>query len=194
MSAEEKILQSITEDAMQQAEKITDEAKAQAQQITEEAKTSAKEYSAKVVSAALLKAQAIKKNAESGAELTVRDARLAKKHEEISKTIDMALEKIAAMPDEEYFALLTNLVSKNVSKSGGIIIPGSEDSKRNLAVFEKMLKEKGLDLQIVGASSHIKNGFILKWGDVEYNFSLDAVIADKKSILEDRINKVLFAE
>lgn len=194
MSAEEKILQSITDDARVQADKIIREAELRAEKITEDAKASAKEYSAGVVSAALMKAQAIKKNAESAAELTVRDARLAKKHEEMSKTMDMALNKIVSLPDKEYFGLLAGLAKQNIFREGGVILLGAADLKRDLSVFDKLLSENGIKLQIEKVAANIENGFILKWGDVEYNFSLDAVIADKKNLLEDRMHRVLFAE
>lgn len=194
MSAEEKILQGILDDAAVQAEKIMADAKEQCDRLLEDARLRSKEYSAKTVSDALRRAKAIKQNAQSGAELTVRDAKLAKKHEEIEKTVAAAVERILALPDGEYFALLAKLVAKNAQKPGGVLLPGVNDAKRDLSVFERLLKEGGTEVTVGKASPDVKNGFILKYGDVEYNLSLSAVIDDKKDILEDRINSILFTE
>jgi hypothetical protein len=89
MSAEEKILQGILQDAKLQADKIIANGKTEETAILEEGKAQAKAYSAQTVSAALIKAKAIKTNAESAANLTVRDIILAKKHSEIEKTLGL---------------------------------------------------------------------------------------------------------
>ncbi len=192
MNAEEKILGGILSEAeataAATAEKAADEVKA----LEEAAAAEIKTYSAEVVSSALLKAKAIKQNAESAAELTIRDARLAKKHEEINKTLDMAVATVCALSDEKYFALLAGVAATYAKKAEGTLLVGKNDMKRDLSVFKKALSDKGVKVTVSDLPSSDDYGFVLCYGDVEYNLSLTALINDKRDILEDRINRILF--
>lgn len=194
MGAEEKILQGILNDANGQAKKITADGAARCEEILTQSAQQAKAYAAKTVSDALRRAKAIKENSDSATELTVRDARLVKKHEEIENTIKLATEKIASLPDDKYFALLCSLAVKNARAQEGILLLGAADHIRDVSVFRELLGSAGVKVAIDKTPAAVKNGFILKYGDIEYNLSLDAVIADKKDALQDRINTILFAD
>lgn len=194
MSAEERILQGIIDDANLQAEKIIAEAKSECENILAKGKEEAKAYSAKTVSDALRRAKAIKQNADSAAELSVRDIKLAKKHEEIEKTLCLAIEKIISLPDEKYFSLLCELAVKNARSEEGVICLGPADLIRDIAVFERLLSKHRVNVTLEKTPYSVKNGFVLKYGDIEYNLSLDAVIADKKDTLQDSINSILFED
>lgn len=194
MSAEEKILQGIIDDAKVQADTIMAQAQTKCEQILASGKAEAKEYAAKTVSDALRGAKAIKLNAESSAELVVRDAKLAKKHEEIEKTLSLAVEKIVSLPDNKYFALLLGLVKANALAEQGVLKLSPADLLRDISVLEKQFGEWELNITIDKTPADIKHGFILKYGDIEYDLSLEAVISDKKDALEDKVNGILFAD
>ena len=192
MNAQEKIIEGILDESRTEAQKVLSRARTEADSVSEEYKARAKDYSAKKVSEALLRAKVIKQNADSAGDITVRDASLAKKHEEIEKTIGMALDKIKALPDEKYFTLLARIAEKYAEKKQGEALLGKDEAKRTADIFSKALKEKGLDVT-VGYTDSVKDGFILKYGDIEYNLSLSALVDDKRELLEDRINSVLFS-
>lgn len=192
MSAQEKILAAILEDAAAEAGIIGEAAELKAEQILNAARDEAKDYASKTVSEALLRAKSIKQNAESTAELTVRDMKLKKRHEEIEKTIAAAIKEITALPDKEYFTLLTGLAEKQAKAEAGELLVGSADMNRDLSVFRAMLEAKKVKVTVGGPAEEVSCGFMLKYGDVQYNLSLAAAVADKKEILEDRINQVLF--
>lgn len=195
MSAEEKILQGILDDAKAQADKILSDGEAVCREITAQTEQMVKSYSATTTSNALISAKNIKQNAESAAELIVRDAKLAKRHSEIEKTLSIAKEKILSLSDKEYFSLLTSLAVKNARKGEeGTLILGKSDLKRNTEEFLKLLKQEEINVQISKTPADISGGFILKYGDIEYNFTIDAVINDKREVLEDKINSILFSE
>ena len=194
MSAEEKILGCILSDAEKQAETIKNAALAECEEIEKKAAEDKKSYEATTVSAALFKAKGIKLNAQSSAELTIRDAKLAKKHSEIEKTLKLAEDKINALADEEYFTLLTRLAKENAKQEKAELLMSSRDLKRNTALFEKMLAAAGVSAEVSSTPADIYGGLILKYGDVEYNLTIAAVINDKREELEDKINGVLFAE
>ncbi len=192
MSAEEKILGGILSEAEETAKAAEEKTAEEVKRIEEAAAAEAKAYSAEVISDALLKAKAIKKNAESAAELTVRDAKLSKKHEEIEKTIAMALEATLELSDEKYFALLSNVAAPYAKDGEAVLFVGKKDIKRDLSVFVKALSDKGIKATLSDSPSSEDYGFILSYGDVEYNLTLAALINDKRDILEDRIHRILF--
>lgn len=194
MGAEEKILQGILYDANLQAEKILADGEIKCEEIRTHAADKSKAYAAKTISEALRSAKAINQNSECAADLTVRDARLAKKHEEINATINAAVEKITALPDDKYFNLLCSLAVKNARGEEGSLMLSAADLIRDVSAFEKLLISNGVNVKLSKTPAAIKNGFILKYGDIEYNLSLEAVIVDKKDAIQDSINSILFAE
>ena len=56
------------------------------------------------------------------------------------------------------------------------------------------LKKENINVKIADKQADISGGFILKYGSIEYNLSLDAIIDEKKELLEDKINTILFFE
>ena len=193
MSAEEKILQGILDDANLQAEKTLNDAAAVCEEIKAQTNQMVKSYSATTTSNALLRAKSIKDNAESAAALIVRDAKLAKRHAEIEKTLNLAEEQIISLPDKEYFTLLAALAAKNAKAQEGTLILGKADLARNVSLFKDLLNKENLNLSVSEIAADIASGFILKYGDIEYNLTLKAVINDKREELEDKINKILFS-
>ena len=192
MGAEEKILEGIISDAEAQGDEIIARAKAQSELILAKAKDEAKAYSAEVVSSALMKAKTIKDNAESSASLVVRDGKLAKKREEILKTVELAKKHIASLEDEIYFNKLLNLIKDYARSEEGTLLLGGADLKRNIALLEAALKKENINIKIADNQADISGGFILKYGSIEYNLSIDAIIDEKKELIEDKINTILF--
>lgn len=194
MGAEEKILEGIISDAEAQGDEIIARAKAQSELILAKAKDEAKAYSAEVVSSALMKAKTIKDNAESSASLVVRDGKLAKKREEILKTVELAKKHIVSLEDEIYFNKLLNLIKDYARSEEGTLLLGGADLKRNIALLEAALKKENINIKIADNQADISGGFILKYGSIEYNLSIDAIIDEKKELIEDKINTILFSE
>lgn len=192
MSAEEKILGGILSEAEATAKAAEEKTAEEVKKMEEAAAAEAKAYSAEVISAALLKAKAIKKNADSAAELTVRDMKLSKKHEEIEKTVAMALEATLKLDDEKYFALLSKVAAPYAKDGEAALKVGKKDKKRDLSVFLKALAERGIKAILSDTSALEDYGFVLSYGDVEYNLTLAALINDKRDIIEDRIHRILF--
>lgn len=194
MSAEEKILAGISAEAKAQAEQILSEATQRVDEINEAAKAEAKAYSGEVVSAALRRAKTIKENAESASTLVIRDAKLSKKLEEIEKTVSAAKKAIINLPDNIYFTRLAAMAKAEARAETATLYLGSADIKRDVACFKSALDEAGVNAELQDEPAPFDNGVVLKYGDIEYNLSLDSVIAEKRELLEDKINSILFAE
>ena len=91
--------------------------------------------------------------------------------------------------------MLLKLLSSNVQKNDGEIRLSSEDLKRLPADFEEkaaaIAKEKGGSLRLSKEPAAIKDGFLLVYGYIEENCSLDAVFAAEKDSLTDLIHSML---
>ena len=74
----------------------------------------------------------------------------------------------------------------------GTLFVGSKDIKRDLSIFKTALQNKGIKVDISDVPLEEERGFVLKYGDIEYNLSLTAIINDKRDSLEDRIHQILF--
>ena len=194
MSAEEKILAGITAQAEAKAEEILGEATKRINEINESAISESKSYSGEVVSAALRRAKTLKENAESASELLIRDAKLAKKLEEIEKTISAAKKAIIGLPDNVYFQRLAAMAKAEAREEQAMLYLGAADIKRDVACFKAALDAAGVNALLQSEPAPFDNGLVLKYGDIEYNMSLESVIAEKRELLEDRVNSILFAD
>lgn len=195
MTAKSLILQGITDEASIKAEEILEKAKQDAESILKNAKAEAKVFSGETVSAALKKAATIKANAEAKADLILRDARLKRKNREIEEVISTAAERLCALPDEEYFSLVLKMISKIAEDTSGEILLSQNDIKnRKTEILVKGIKQNGFKLALSKESADIKNGFILKYGDILINSSFEAIIAERREILEDAVKDVLFKQ
>ena len=56
-----------------------------------------------------------------------------------------------------------------------------------------MAQKKGGVLEISGETRNIDGGFILIYGGIEENCSIDAMFAEKRDELLDQVRKILFA-
>ena len=56
-----------------------------------------------------------------------------------------------------------------------------------------LAQKKGDTLEISGEARNIDGGFILVYGGIEENCSIDAMFAEKRDELLDQVRKILFA-
>ena len=134
--------------------------------------------------------------ADSAAKLSRRRTLLETKQELISSTIDAAKEALLKLPAEEYFALLLKLISSNALPRKGEIIFCRNDFNRLPADFAKKLVAalpEGAKLDVSGDEAKIDGGFILKYGGIEQNLSIDAIFEEKKDQMQDLAGKILFS-
>lgn len=112
------------------------------------------------------------------------------KNEAVKNILYGAKESIIKGSDKDYEDLLISLLKKYHENKKGEIILSSIDKTRSLDRLKKEVEALGLS---VGSdSSAISAGFILKYGNIEENCSLDAVFREKEEELTDYINSNLF--
>ena len=65
-----------------------------------------------------------------------------------------------------------------------------KDKARDIAAFKSELS--ALDITLSDTFADINGGFILKYGDIQINGELSALIHEKRDVLTDELNKALF--
>ena len=190
MTAKEKIIASIIAEAEKSANEIIEDAKKNAQEVSAQIMEQAQKECDAIISAAQVKAETIRKSAESSNHLLRRDKLLALKGELIDGVLCGAAEKINALADKEYFDFLLEIARKTALENSGEIFLSEKDLARDYKDFEKSVK--ALSLTLSKKSADISGGFILKYGDIEINGEIDAIIREKREILVDIANKMLF--
>ena len=190
MTSSEKILAGIAEEAKAQADKINSDAEKQAADITAAAREEAESEAEKIKAEAEKKADLIISSGKSSAELLKRDTALNCRRGLIEKALITVADTVNAYSDKDYFDFLLTLIKKEKPNSKGEVYLSVKDKARDTASFESELEALGLTLSDNFAD--INGGFILKYGDIQINGELSALIHEKRDVLTDELNKALF--
>lgn len=190
MTSSEKILAGIAGEAKTEAEKITAEAEKQAAEITAAAKAEAETDAGEIRADAEKKAELIINSGKSSAELLKRDTALNCRRELIEKALNFVADTVNAYGDKDYFDFLLTLIKKEKLNGKGEVYLSVKDKARDIAAFKSELS--ALDLTLSDTFADINGGFILKYGDIQINGELSALIHEKRDVLTDELNKALF--
>ena len=190
MTSSEKILAGIAEEAKAQADKINSDAEKQAADIIAAAREEAESEAEKIKAEAEKKAELIISSGKSSAELLKRDTALNCRRGLIEKALITVADTVNAYSDSDYFDFLLTLIKKEKPNSKGEVYLSVKDKARDTAFFKSELEALGLTLSDNFAD--INGGFILKYGDIQINGELSALIHEKRDVLTDELNKALF--
>lgn len=190
MTSSEKILAGIAEESKAQADKINSDAEKQAADIIAAAKAEAETDAEKIWADAEKKAELIINSGKSSAELLKRDTALKCRRELIEKALITVADTVNAYGDKDYFDFLLTLIKKEKLNGKGEVYLSVKDKARDTASFKSELS--ALDLTLSDTFADINGGFILKYGDIQINGELSALIHEKRDVLTDELNKALF--
>lgn len=190
MTSSEKILAGIAEESKAQADKINSDAEKQAADIIAAAKAEAETDAEKIRADAEKKAELIINSGKSSAELLKRDTALKCRRELIEKALITVADTVNAYGDKDYFDFLLTLIKKEKLNGRGEVYLSVKDKARDTAAFKSELS--ALDLTLSDTFADINGGFILKYGDIQINGELSALIHEKRDVLTDELNKALF--
>lgn len=196
MAGLEKIIERIAQDSAAKCDGIIFDAQNEANKIKDAATQKAEDDKALVIEAANKEAKALVDMAESGAELDAKKELLATRVEVINKAIDVAFQKLGAMPDDEYFAALYALVKKYSQDGEGTMLLSKRDLGRLPKDFDKKINEglaKDAKISVSKDPANISDGFILVYGDIEINCTFEALIEDSRDAIKDELYSIIFA-
>ncbi|MFZ5985678.1 MAG: V-type ATP synthase subunit E [Bacillota bacterium] len=198
MSGVEKLKDRILEEARLQADANTKRAQDEAADIIEAAGKEAETKRKETIEKAKREAVEVKKRLIAVAELEARKERLKAKQEIVEEAFDKTLEKLNSLPDPEYQNILSDMIVNSVGSNSVEIVLSPKDKNKLSQTFiediNKKLLAKGVtgSVRLADETRNINGGFILKSGDMEINYSFEAIIRMKRDEIESEVINSLF--
>jgi len=192
----EKILAEIRAEARAEAEQILADARGEAEKLLEDARTQAKVEVDKIKVDAEQNVIEVQRSFKSSAELQKRQQILTQKRVLLAETLDKAKEELYALPENEYFDVLTKIVFKNVQSGNGILFLNKKDRERMPESFIKQIQSElpaDCNLTVSEETRPIDGGFILAYGTVEENCSFTTIFSARADEFSDLVCDVLFS-
>ncbi len=196
MSGLDEILNIIDEQRIQNEESIIGAANQKAAAIRSEGEQKAQ----KAYSEQLEKGQTDAKrdfvNACASVDSDMKRKVLDSKVKLIDSAIEATLERLAKLPEDEYFAMLKRLAEQKLRRGSGVISLSANDLKRLPADFETDIRSSaeklGGTLEISKKPADISDGFILSYGLISENCSFRAIIESERDEVRDTAAAKLF--
>ena len=213
----DKIIEKILDEAKAESEVILTSANAAIEEINEQTLKGAEAIVAETKMRSEKEASVAIQRAEGSALMKRREVLLRAKVELIERTFQLALEKLTTLPPEEYLELLANLIAdairerlENVAEMKSLygkdedndycttfsVVFNEADKKAYSAEATKAAKailKKRMTITVEKECADICGGVIVRYGDIETNCSLEAVIASAKEATEAKVAEMLFS-
>lgn len=193
MGGLEKIIESIIGEAEVKADEIISDAKKTVDEIYAESEQNKEKIIEESTILTQEECMKISKKTEAEAEAEARRIILSAKRNAIEEILKQIKEKIKNAPSKEYFDLLVKLAKANREEMAGEMFFG----KKDLEILPKDFSEKineGLQngsITIADKPLDIDGGFIIKYGKVDINCSIESIFEDKKNELSDIITEII---
>jgi len=194
MNGIEKITQRISADAQAEIDRALDEARTQAKAIAARYKAQADAEAAELDAKNRKTAAEREERLAGTAQMEARKTALAAKQEMVGKAYDLALQKLCSLPQDEYTAVLAELLVQ-ASSTGKEEAIFSEKDRRTVgqAAVDKANKDGGKHLTLSGETRSIQGGFILRSENVEVNCTFDTLVRLQKAETAGEVVKKLFS-
>jgi len=193
----EKLIEKIEQDAQRDAEKIWQDAEEKKHDMRQTLMREIAGRKAEIEKMADDAAREKKKRMAAVYDLEHRKLLLSAKQEMMQKAKDLAMEKLSALDDKSYVALMKNkLMACAASGEGSIAVSATEKRLNDgfLADVNAALKSsvgKG-DLRFADETADITGGFIYRNGGLEINLSFAALLSEAWQEAETEVASVLF--
>lgn len=184
-----KITEYIVNKAKEEAKLTRENAIKECDAVISAAKKDADTLKKDILTKAYSEAADIERRAYSA--LSQKKARLILelKNQVIENVISTAKNSITEMPDNEYCSFLTGILKKNATGNPGNAVFNERDIRRMSAQLKKALRVANLTLETQPAD--ISGGFILKYGSVLINCSLEAIFRDRQEEFTDCVSRAV---
>ena len=193
MSALNKITEGILEQANEKANGILAEANKLAAEILLSGESDRAEQEALFEETSNHECREIADRASSADRQNRRRELLRVRNQVVGEVISEAKAKIAGMPDKDYFDFMFRLFEKNAQQVDGVIRFASADFNRIPGGFLDRCKQltAGHALELSMDTDGISHGFVIQYGDIFQNCSLDSVFEAEEQALRDMAYAVL---
>lgn len=198
MKGTEKIIAHIRADGDAEAKKIIDAASKQAEEKRAESfKAALSEYE-KLMQAGNAECEDILSGSRRIAEMEAKKSVLSVKQEMISAAFDAAREEIVNMPRDKYTQFLARMAAEAAARGMEEIVLNARDKaevgKSVCKAANELLSAKGTPgkLTVSEDTADISGGVIVRFGGIETNCSIDALIRQRRSGLSTEVAAAMF--
>ena len=198
MKGTEKIIAHIRADGDAEATKIIDAASKQAEEKRAESfKAALSEYE-KLMQAGNAECEDILSGSRRIAEMEAKKSVLSVKQEMISAAFDAAREEIVNMPRDKYTQFLARMAAEAAASGMEEIVLNARDKaevgKSVCKAANELLSAKGTPgkLTVSEDTADISGGVIVRFGGIETNCSIDALIRQRRSGLSTEVAAAMF--
>lgn len=198
MKGTEKIIAHIRADGDAEAKKIIDAASKQAEEKRAESfKAALSEYE-KLMQAGNAECEDILSGSRRIAEMEAKKSVLSVKQEMISAAFDAAREEIVNMPRDKYTQFLARMAAEAAASGMEEIVLNARDKaevgKSVCKAANELLSAKGTPgkLTVSEDTADISGGVIVRFGGIETNCSIDALIRQRCSGLSTEVAAAMF--
>jgi len=193
--------------AEQVVDKILSQAKAEAEQILKEAKEKASEQKSQLdAELSAFEKDTEKKAREAGedklqrmlaaARMSQAKQVLAAKVAILDEVFARAKEAVHRLPDDQYLALMAELMKKAVETGDETIIVGRNENRLNNDFIKRINRELGAgfkgNLRLASERADIPGGFIVSRGKVRMIASTDVLVSRLRESMQVDLAKELF--
>jgi V/A-type H+-transporting ATPase subunit E len=196
MNGIEKITQRIETDTQAEIDSLLADARAEAERIGAKYHAQADSEKAELTARNEKAAAEREERLVSVAQMEARKVTLAAKQEMVEQAYQRALEKLCAMPEEQYVTVLADLLGQASSTGREEVIFSEADRKKvgKAAVAAANAAKKGAALTLSAETRPIRGGFILKDENVEVNCTFETLVRLTKTETAGAVAKQLFPE
>ena len=194
MNGIEKITQRIASDAQAEVDRILGDARDEAGRIAANYRAQADAEAAELAAKNEKAAAEREERLVSAAQMEARKVQLAAKQEMVEKAYIQALDKLCALPEEQYVAILADLLVKASSNGKEEAVFSPEDRERvGEAAVAKANELSGKQLRLSEETQPIRGGFILKDKNVKVNCTFETLVRLQKAETAGAVAQKLFA-
>ena len=193
MQGIENITNRIKADAQAEIDKINAQADAQIAEINASYAAKAAKEEADILAKGEISAKERESRLVSSAQMDAKKEILSAKQKMINQAYELALDKLAKLPEADYIGLLAGL-AKSASAGGGVLTFNAADKEKiGAKVAEKAnALLGGGKLTVSENTAPIKGGFLFKDGAVEVNCSLETLVKTVRTDTTGEVNAILF--
>ena len=186
MGSEQKIIDKILEDAQLEAQAIVQQAQAKADAMIQEAQTKAEKELAQYEKLSEAEAEKAAAKEISGAEMQAKKQVLSTKQELLEKALKEAERILYHLEKEDYKKIISSMLDNAQGTEKGEIIFSAKDRDTLMSVAEQK------NMKVSSETRDIAGGFIVKEGEVEFNYSFESIISVERENIELTAAQILF--
>lgn len=196
MAGIDAITSEILQDAQKGAQELLAQARAEAESTVASAQASAEKIAREAQRQLEAEEGQHQQRLRSRKQMEDRQAKLAWRQGIIQGVLDQARRDLDALPADEYFSMLLGLVKTHAEPRAGAIMFSAADLARLPKGYEAQLqaaaKSAGGSLTVSKDAAPIRDGFILRYGGIDENCTLDALFAQHHDQMQDVVQKTLW--